>query len=578
MLRFLRIRDFALIRNLEIEFGNGLTVLTGETGSGKSIIVDAFGLLVGARSSPEMVRSNCETAVIEGVFSIENKSAIDLLAVAGIESEEDSLLVRREISSAGRGRVFINNGLATLSLLKAVGAILADIHGQQEHQALLDLSTHLKWLDRFGGNEAAARELRARFTKLREIAQRLDALAMDEQERQRLLDILRFQVDDIRRANIRPGEKQELENERSILANHEKVFSLASEAYGLLYESEQALTGQTDRLIRLVQQLAEYDTRWTAHLEGLRESLYRMEDLAIVARDYTGTLDFSPERLDQIEKRLFDLDRLLAKYGKSMEEVLSFAEQCERRLEELDSSNDTSIRLAAELDAVLRTFLELAEDLSSKRRKDGARLEREIHKEFQALAMEKMDLSVSFLARAGAGAASAGRIPAYCGPDGVDQIEFLLAPNPGEPMRPLSKIASGGELSRIMLSIKALCGGGETGKTLVFDEIDAGIGGRVAEVVGRRLREVSVQNQVLCVTHLPQIAAYGSDHFSVRKESLKNRTETLVEHLDHAARVTELARMLGGEVITDTTRRHAQEILEHAAKAGKSPTAAAPRK
>jgi DNA repair protein RecN (Recombination protein N) len=329
------------------------------------------------------------------------------------------------------------------------------------------------------------------------------------------------------------------------------------------------LTGHIDRIIRLVKQLSEYDSSWTAHLDGLRESLYRIEDLTLVARDYTGSIDFSPERLDQVEKRLSELDRLSAKYGKSMAEVLAFADQCEGRLQELMSSNDTSIQLSAELEAGLRSYLELAGNLSSKRHKDAARLEREIRKEFQALAMESMDLNVHFRPQDRACAGAQERLPGYCGPDGIDQIEFLLAPNPGEEMRPLSKIASGGELSRIMLSIKELCGGEEAGKTLVFDEIDAGIGGRVAEVVGKRLREVALRNQVLCVTHLPQIAAYARSHFSVRKETVGTRTETFIAALNQEARIAELARMLGGEIITETTRRHAREILDHASKAAK---------
>ena len=569
MLRFLRIRDFALIRNLEIEFDEGLTVLTGETGSGKSIIVDAFGLLAGGRASQDMVRTNSEAAVLEGVFTIENPAVNELLAAAGIDADEESLLIRREISAGGRGRVFINNSLATLSLLKSIGNSVADIHGQQEHQALLDLSSHLKWLDRFGGNETVVRKLRERYGEMRRISDRLDALAMDEQERQRLLDILRFQVEEIRRAEIRPGEKEELENERSVLVNRERVFALANEAYVLLHESEHSIHGQLDRLTHIVRQLAEFDSTWASHMESLRDSLYRLEDLTYVARDYTGNIDFSPERLDQVERRLADLDRLKGKYGNSMEEVLNFADQCETRLAELVSSNDTSTRLGEELNAALRDYLELAEALSSKRRKDAAQLEREIRNEFHALAMEKMDLSVHFRLRDKSAPGVPGRIPPHCGPEGVDQVEFLLAPNPGEEMKPLAKIASGGELSRIMLSIKALCGGGETGKTLVFDEIDAGIGGRVAEVVGRRLRGISVHNQVLCVTHLPQIATHALCHFNVRKEVVRARTETFIEQLDDAGRVQELARMMGGEVITDTTRRHAREMLDHAGKGAK---------
>jgi DNA repair protein RecN (Recombination protein N) len=566
MLRFLRIRDFALIRNLEIEFGEGLTVLTGETGSGKSILVDAFGLLVGARSSQDMVRANSEAAVLEAVFSIDNDEVTRHLAAAGIEMEEGSILVRREIASSGRGRVFINSNLAPLSLLKSIGGTLADIHGQQDHQALLDLSSHMEWLDQFGDNKAAAGELRAQYLRIRQIAQQLEALAMDEQERQRLLDILHYQVDEIRHAKVRPGEKEDLEGEKSLLANREKIFALASEAHTLLHESDQSITGQMDRLCRILAQLAEFDATWAGHLEALRDHLYRLEDMTYITRDYAGKIDFSPDRLDQVERRLSELERLLSKYGNSAEEVLAFADRSEKRLNELASSGATSERLSEELEASLHRYLELAQKLSEKRRKDAVRLERDIRREFQALAMDKMDLSVKFHLRDKSGSR---RLPAYCGPEGLDQVEFLLAPNPGEEMRPLAKIASGGELSRIMLAVKSLCGGGEAGKTLVFDEIDAGIGGRVAEVVGRRLREVSEKNQVLCVTHLPQIACCARCHVSVSKETVGARTETFVRQLDPSMRVEELARMMGGEVITATTRLHAQEMLHQAGKPNK---------
>ncbi|MBP1595113.1 MAG: repair protein RecN [Acidobacteria bacterium] len=569
MLRYLRIRDFALIRNLGIDFGEGLTVLTGETGSGKSIIVDAFGLLIGGRSSQEMVRANCDVAILEGVFSVENPRIREQLGAAGMDVGEDSLVIRREITAGGRSRVFINNNLATLALLKAIGGTLSDIHGQQDHQALLDLSSHLEWLDRFGGNEAAVGGLRADYSRLKDTARKLDALAMDEQERCRLLDILRFQVEEIRRAGLRPGEKELLDNERSLLSNREKVFAWAHEAYGLLYEGEKSILGQTGRLARVLEQLSGFDPGLAVHLDALREGLYRMEDLSFVLRDYAGGMDFSPERLDQVERRLAELERLTAKYGKSTEEVLAFADEAGCRLEELTMSDESSAKLAAELEAGLKQYLDRAERLSSKRRKDAARLEREIGREFQALAMEKTELSVRFHPKDRPGGAQAqGRIPGYCGPEGVDQVELLLAPNVGEEMRPLARIASGGELSRIMLAIKTLCGGDEAGKTLVFDEIDAGIGGRVAEVVGKKLRQAAAGSQVLCVTHLPQIAAFAREHFRVTKETVDGRTETFAGRLDEAARVEELARMMGGEVITETTRRHAREMFLHAAGRG----------
>ncbi len=562
MLRFLRIRDFALIRELEIEFGAGLNLLTGETGSGKSILVDALGLILGERSSQEMVRTNCETAVLEAVFGLEKSSdALSLLDAAGIDAAENSLLIRREISVAGRNRIFINNNLATLGLLKSLGDRLADIHGQQERQSLLELTTHLEWLDRFGGNAALLDEVRESYRELWEVAGRLDSMKMDEQERLRRIDMLQFQLDEIRRLNPQPQEKESLESERNIQVHREKIFALSAEGYNLLYESDSAMLGQAKRLQRIIQDLEAYDPSWAQHREALGEILYKLEDLSFAARDYTSAVDFSPGRLDQVEQRLSDLERLLHKYGKSIEETLAYAEKCQQELDALVSYADTSERLSGEFETALKRYLKLAETLSEKRRKDAILLERALREEFRALAMEKMELSVRFHVHAGE--PGGGRIPSRCGPSGTDHGEFLLAPNRGEDMKPLAKIASGGELSRVMLAIRSLCGTGDNEKTLVFDEVDAGIGGRVAETVGRRLRDIARTNQVLCVTHLPQIAAFASRHFSVRKEAVGERTETFVSCLPEQERVQELARMLGGEVVTETARHHAQEMLTH---------------
>ncbi|HYK88525.1 MAG TPA: DNA repair protein RecN [Acidobacteriota bacterium] len=569
MIRFLRIRDFALIREVEIEFGGGLNLLTGETGSGKSILVDALGLLVGGRASSEMVRSNSDQAVLEGVFELEGDTALcGLLRDSGIEPEEDTLLIRREISSGGRGRVFINNTLATLALLKTVGERLADIHGQHDQKSLLDLSSHLEWLDRFGANSDAVSIAREHYGRMRELADRLDSMAMDEQERLRRVDILQFQIDEIRRANLQPQELEDLETERNILANREKVFALASEAYSLLYENETSLVSQSNRLERILQELAVYDTSWTAHHEVLKENLYKFEDLAYAARDYAAGMDFSPGRLDQVEQRLSDLERLAKKYGSSISEILAYAASSEKELEELAAHADTSKHLTDRLTEETGKYVAVAEKLSAKRRRDAARLEREIRREFETLAMAKMELSVRFSPRQTD--KQAGRMAASHGPSGIDHVEFMIAPNSGEDSRPLTRIASGGELSRVMLAIESLCGA-DTGKTLVFDEVDAGIGGRVAEAVGRRLRDISAGGQVLCVTHLPQIAAFANRHFSVRKEAIGSRTETLVRVLNDTERVEELARMTGGEIITETTRRHAMEMLEHSLIPAKIP-------
>ncbi len=568
MIRFLRIRDFALIRELEIEFSQGLSLLTGETGSGKSILVDALGLLLGARSSQEMVRANCSMAVVEGVFALDAEGEMSrTLQESGIEMEEDSVLIRREIFPNGKGRAFVNNSLATQTLLRSIGEWSADIHGQHDRQDLLDLRTQLSWLDRFGGHGEQVRAVSGHYRRLRDISNRLESMKMDEQERLRRVDILEFQLSEIRRVNPQPHEQEALEIERNLLAHRERVFALASEAYAVLYESESSLLTQANKLQKVLQELEGFDSTWAVHRDAVQESMYRLEDTSYFARDYTSGLDFSPDRLNQVEQRLADLQKLAQKYGQTLEEILSYATKCEQELAGLVSYADTVHLLTEQFETQSRQYLECAEKLSEMRRLAASRLERALRKEFQALALEKMELNVRFAAREGS--TRSDRIPASYGPDGVDRVEFVVAPNKGEEMRPLAKIASGGELSRVMLAIRSLCGAGGAAKTLVFDEVDAGIGGRVAEAVGRRLRDLARVNQVLCVTHLPQIAAFASQHYKVLKYVSGGRTETSVKPIGAGERVEELARMLGGEVITEAARRHAKEMLEHSLGAAK---------
>jgi DNA repair protein RecN (Recombination protein N) len=561
MLRLIRIRNLALIRELEIEFGRGLNLLTGETGSGKSILVDAFGLLLGARSSQEMIRSDCDAAVLEGLFEIDPGGFVSqTLVESGIEAEDNTLLIRREISAAGRNRVFINNHLATLTQLKLMGEKLADIYGQQEQQSLLDLSTHLEWLDYFGGNSVLLKKVRENYGKLRETARQLESMEKDEQERLRRIDVLEFQIDEIRRVNPRPGEKEELEHERDILSNGEKILGMATEIYTMLYESESAILGGIKHAERLLEELERFDTGWVHYRDSLQEIRYKIEDLAYAARDYAARSDFSPERLEQVHQRLYALERLTKKYGASCSDILKYFDNCTRELESMLSYGDSVSRLSQQLLQELNDYRQCADELSEKRHKDAERLKKEIRKEFTALAMERMEMRVKFHPQKET--ETKGHLPGFYGLDGIDHVEFLIAPNKGEEIRPLAKIASGGELSRLMLSIKSLCGNDEVDKTLVFDEVDAGIGGRVAEAVGRRLLDISEDNQVLCVTHLPQIAAFARHHFSVRKEVVGGRTETMVTPLSNSERIQELSRMLGGETITQTTQRYALEMLE----------------
>lgn len=576
MLQLLRIRNFALIRELEIEFGAGLNLLTGETGSGKSILVDALGLLLGSRSSVDYVRSGCDAAVIEGIFDLRGRRKVrSLLREAGFDTPgEQRLRIRREISASGRNRIHVNQGLATLGFLKAMGGALADICGQQEQRSLLDLATHLAWLDDFGGNAELRREAGALYRRLRDAARELEKVETGEEERARRIDILRFQVEEIRRVDPRPGEREELENERALLSNRERILERAAGIYRLLYEGDSPLLGGLGQLGRLLGELEELDPAWAAHRAPVEESRYRLEDLAYAARDCGSRSDFSAERLEEVHQRLQALDALARKYGASCEEILASGSRCAGELEALESASGSAGRLREELARALDAYAALARTLSEKRRRDAAALERRIRAEFGALAMDRMRLEVRFHP-AGEGEGARG-IPAGYGPRGMDRVEFWIAPNEGEEMRPLETIASGGELSRIMLAVQSLCGGARAGGTLVFDEVDAGIGGRVAEAVGRRLRDLARSNQVLCVTHLPHIAAFAHRHYRVCKESAGGRTETAVLPLDEGARVEELSRMLGGETITEKTRHYALEMLERSRPPQKESTAKAP--
>ncbi len=570
MLRSVRIRDFALIHSLEVELGTGLNLLTGETGSGKSIVVDALGLLVGRRSSPEMVRSGCTSAIVEGCFGFDLSGPIPgILEHSGIPREDDLLLVRREITAGGKSRVFINDSLTTLALLRTIGDNLADIHSQQDQQSLLESPAQLDWLDRFGKNSALVAPVRDSYRKLAGIARRLDELRMDEQERLRRIDVLEFQINELRSAQLLPNEREDLESERKILTNREKLFALSSEGYAILHEHESSLLIQARRLERIVQELSSYDSTWLAYYEPLTDSFFKLEDLAAAMRDYTSHLDFSPERLNQIEERLSDLAKLGRKYGDSFESMTTYMEKCEQQLEQLMSHTSASKELAAQFEREAENYLSLAQQVSDKRKSDAALLALQIRREFEALAMEKMELQVRISARLQQRVSTG--MPAHYGPDGLDHVEFFITPNKGEEMKPLTKIASGGELSRIVLAIKSLCGGGEPGRTLVFDEVDVGIGGRVAEAVGKRLRKLAEENQVLCVTHLPQIAAFAEHHYYVSKEVIGSRTETGVKPLDQDGRAEELARMLGGQTITEITRRHAREMLNQSADLSRKP-------
>jgi DNA repair protein RecN (Recombination protein N) len=468
------------------------------------------------------------------------------------------VVIRRDILASGRGRATVNGALVPLSLLRELAPNVAVIHGQHEPQGLLDPDSHLVLVDHHGGLVDLAREVAALHQRVREIAAELSALRSDRQALERRRDMLQYQLDEIGRARLASGEEEVLRRERALLANAERVMAASEEAYAMLHEDEQAVLPRLVQVWRRVEELAALDPRFAPAMESRASLRAQLEDLALVLRDFRDGLRADPRRLDEIETRLAAIDRLKRKYGTTLEEVLAFAGRCELQLNELGSPETRERELEASLDEAGRRFLDAARRLSAGRRECALDLERRVRTELGSLAMEKTRFQVRF---------DPAMLPdgdvdrARWSDTGLETAEFLLSPNVGEDLRPLHRIASGGELSRILLALKSVATLDSPGKTLVFDEVDAGIGGRVAEVVGRKLRAMSERHQVLCVTHLPQIAALADRHLAVRKLAEKGRTKIEVAELDDTHRIAEVARMLGGETVTPTGMRHAEEMI-----------------
>ncbi len=556
MLKVLKINNIALIPQLEVELGQGLVLLTGETGGGKSIVIDSLGLLLGERASPELIRSGEEKAVVEAVLEI--GGAAGLLEERGLPGDGDEVVIRREIQANGKGRATVNGALVPVSLLRDVASHVAVIHGQHEPQGLLDPQTHLDLLDHFAGAETG-RPLAEFHRDLRAAETAVERLRSDRLEAERRREMLEFQAAEIEKAGLEPGEEEGLRVEKARQANADRLATLSGEAYALLYEEEAAALGRLGQVFRRVEDLASIDPAFRAVVEAKASLLAPLDDLALRLRDYRDTLELRPGRLDEIEARLAQLARLKKKYGASVEEVIAFGARRRRELDSLGSPEEQERQLEERRQALAAAYLERARSLSKRRRAAAVDLRKRVQAELTHLAMEKTRFDVAFEpADAEAAAADASQWTER----GLERAEFLLSPNTGEDLRPLARIASGGELSRLMLALKSVVGQDAPGLTLVFDEVDAGIGGRVAEVVGRKLKSISARRQVLCVTHLPQIAGFADQHLAVRKRVERGRTVTFVEVLSEDGRIEELARMLGGETITGVARDHAREMLK----------------
>ncbi len=556
MLSRLRIKNIALIESLDVEFGRGLNLLTGETGSGKSIIVDSLGALTGDRVNSDLIKENEETGNIEGLFSVPKTAAIvEALEGSGIDFEdgpEIELIVRRELSLAGKNRIFLNGQLITQNLLKRIGTFLVDIHGQGEQSSLYDVETHIDMLDEFAGVDELKRTTSDVFLRWASIRTQLTTLEKDTAEKLQLLDILRFQVGEIKAARLRPNEDAELEEEKRRLSNVEKLTALSGDAFELLYDNAESTAATLEKAQRKIDELADYESRFQEYREGIVSARAVIEDLAIAVRDFRGHLEFSPERLDEIENRLAEITRLKRKYGDSIDAVLEHLRASDERLQNIETVEFREEELKKQLAALRAQYIEAAGKLHEKRVATAAKFEKQVEQNLQAVALEKARFEVRI---------DAVSDDIFFTSNGSDQVEFYFSANPGESPKPLAKVASGGEASRLMLILKTTAKPSGPQKTAVFDEIDVGIGGRVAEAVGRKLKDLAAAQQVLCVTHQPQIASLADRHFFVEKTSVARKTSVSIRELDGARRIEEIARMLAGEQITDAARENAKAML-----------------
>jgi DNA repair protein RecN (Recombination protein N) len=572
----LRLENYAVIDNLVVEFGHGLNLLTGETGAGKSILIDALALLLGEKASTDVIRGGADRAVISAVFEADgtSKSALTkILEANGLDDSEDgSVILRREISATGKGRVFVNNQPATVAVLRQLAPYLAIIHAQNESILSFDGPARLELLDTFSGSQLEA--VSASYSAWKQVRTRIDELERDEQDRLRLVDLWIFQKREIEEARLQSGEDEHLETEKRVLANAEKIYNAAMNAFDLLYEGSGSSASSLRAAQKQAEELARYEPRFEETVAALQAARISVEDVGATLRDYAGGIQASPEHLSKVEDRLALLDRLKKKYGPTLDEVIQFGAEVARKLSEIENKDEILRQLRAELAKAAEEYLRTAKLLSKARRESAQRLEKLVEAEINDLAMKSV-----FRVQMTHSAEESNWTPC-----GFDQVLYMISTNPGEPLRQLEHVASGGELSRVILALKATVESAPesrnlpkresqpatsrkkreksgTHKTLVFDEIDSGIGGRAAEAVGKKLKSLARANQVLCVTHLPQIATFGDHHYVIEKKESAGRTRTGIREVTGEQRTEEVARMLSGARLTETSRKHAEQMI-----------------
>ena len=544
MLRFLRIRNFALIDQLELHFEEGFNLLSGETGAGKSIIVDALGLLTGSKASAEMVRTGESRAIIEAIFEMDVRPALDRL---GLDGEGAELIIRREISSDERNRVYVNNQPTTVSALRELAPLLLDIHGQHEQQTLLDHSSQLALIDAYAESTTLAFKARQLYTAAERAQAELAELTAEHARKLERLDLLAFQHDEIQKADPKPGETDSARQRLNTLSNAGKLLEAAARGYESFYESEASVLSAIAQSERAIRDAAQHDSRLQPIAEQIETARISIQDIAYALRDYAEQIEADPRELERVQTRLAELERLHRKYGP---DLLEHVDKVRREMDSIGLTETKKEQLQAEISGIRQQYTETALQLSKKRRAASKKLEAAVEQQLRSLAMPHARFMVAWTD------VSPGRA------SGIDRPELLISANPGEEPRALEKIASGGELSRVMLALRTVLAVDDTRKTLVFDEVDAGIGGKAAETVGQKLKELSARYQIFCVTHLAQIAAFADHQYRIDKLILDGRSVTRVEALTGEARIEELVRMMSGSRVTDAARAHVKELLK----------------
>ncbi|MCY8490511.1 DNA repair protein RecN [Bacillus atrophaeus] len=569
MLAELSIKNFAIIEELTVSFERGLTVLTGETGAGKSIIIDAISLLVGGRGSSEFVRYGETKAELEGLFLLESEHPVfEVCHEQGIDVSDDMIVLRRDINSSGKSVCRVNGKLVTIAALREIGRLLLDIHGQHDNQLLMEDDKHLQLLDKFAGEEAdsALHAYREGYQRYMKVLKKLRQLSESEQEMAHRLDLIQFQLDEIESAGLELNEDDILQEERLQISNFEKIYEALQNAYNALRNEQGGLdwvgmaSSQLDDISDINEPLQKLS-------ESVSNSYYLLEDSTFQMRNMLDELEYDPERLNFIETRLNEIKQLKRKYGATVEDILEYASKIEEEIDQIQNRDSHLQTLKQELDSVGKDVAVEAANVSKIRKAWAKKLAVQIQQELKSLYMEKSTFDTEFLIRTASRNEEAPIVngqPVQLTDQGIDMVKFLISTNTGEPLKPLSKVASGGELSRVMLALKSIFSSQQDVTSIIFDEVDTGVSGRVAQAIAEKIHKVSMGSQVLCITHLPQVAAMADTHLLIAKESKDGRTTTHVTPLSKQEKVAEIGRMIAGVEVTDLTKRHAKELLKQA--------------